>query len=443
MTDKSLNACSFSSAAVPSIIFSSGYESRYGQIRHSPDTIIKGVEKALKSGVSSFMLFGVPNGKDENGTGAFDEKGVVQKAVKQLKKELGSDAYIITDVCLCEYTSHGHCGVADGAAIDNDATLPVLAKVALSHAVAGADMVTGRQKIIKFEGCYHGHSDSMLVKAGSGALTLGEPDSLGVQTGVAGDTLIAQYNDLKSVGQMLEKYEVACVITEPVAANMGLVVPHGGFLKGLRELCDKFGALLVFDEVITGFRLCKGGAQEYYGVKADLAVYGKIIGGGMPVGAYGGRKDIMEYISPSGSVYQAGTLSGNPIAMAAGIAQLAQLESAEVYKHINSMGERLCKGLGTIVSSLNIKAAVTSVGSLVCLFFGVEEAAGYQSVKNADRAKYAEYFHAMLRNGVYLPPAQFEAMFISQAHGEKEIDRILNAGKRVKKYNREMKGQVI
>ena len=208
---------------------------------------------------------------------------------------------------------------------------------------------------------------------------------------------------------------------------MGLVVPHDGFLQGLRELCDKFGVLLIFDEVITGFRLCKGGAQKYYGVKADLAVYGKIIGGGMPVGAYGGRKDIMEYVSPTGSVYQAGTLSGNPIAMAAGIAQLTQLESAEVYKHINSMGERLYKGLGTIVSSLNIKAAVTRIGSLVCLFFGVEEAVGYQSVKNADREKYAQYFHGMLRNGVYLPPAQFEAMFISYSHGEKEIDYTLNA----------------
>ena len=286
---------------------------------------------------------------------------------------------------------------------------------------------TGRQKIIKFEGCYHGHSDSMLVKAGSGALTLGEPDSLGVPCGIAGDTLVAQYNDLPSVERLLEKYEVACVIVEPVAANMGVVAPYEGFLPGLKNLCGQFGALLVFDEVITGFRLCRGGAQEYYGIRADLAVYGKIIGGGMPVGAYGGRKDIMEYVSPSGAVYQAGTLSGNPIATAAGISQLSQLENPEIYNHIDRMGERLHIGLDRIVHSINIKAAVTRVGSLVCLFFGVEQADSFDSVKNADKKAYAKYFHAMLNNGVYLPPAQFEAMFVSYAHKENDIDYTLNA----------------
>ena len=286
---------------------------------------------------------------------------------------------------------------------------------------------TGRQKIIKFEGCYHGHSDSMLVKAGSGALTLGEPDSLGVPGGIAGDTLVAQYNDLHSVERLLEKYEVACVIVEPVAANMGVVAPYEGFLPGLKNLCGQFGALLVFDEVITGFRLCRGGAQEYYGVRADLAVYGKIIGGGMPVGAYGGRKDIMEYVSPSGAVYQAGTLSGNPIAMAAGISQLSQLENPEIYSHIDRMGERLYIGLEGIVHSLGIKAAVTRVGSLVCLFFGVEQADSFDSVKNADKKAYAKYFHAMLNGGIYLPPAQFEAMFVSHAHKENDIDYTLNA----------------
>ncbi len=298
---------------------------------------------------------------------------------------------------------------------------------AVMSAIRLARGFTGRQKIIKFEGCYHGHSDSMLVKAGSGALTMGEPDSLGVQASIAGDTLIAQYNDLNSVEQFLKTYDVAAVIVEPVAANMGVIPPQEGFLKGLRQLCDRAGALLIFDEVITGFRLCKGGAQEYYGVTADITTYGKIIGGGMPVGAYGGRKEIMECISPCGNVYQAGTLSGNPIAMAAGISQLSQLENTEIYSHINSMGERLQKGLQGIVNRLGIKAAVTRVGSLVCMYFGIEEADSYKCVINGDKEKYAKYFHAMLRNGIYLAPSQFEAIFISYSHKEKEIDDTLNA----------------
>jgi len=290
---------------------------------------------------------------------------------------------------------------------------------------------TQRQKVIKFEGCYHGHADSMLVKAGSGALTMGEPDSPGVSKTVAADTLIAAYNDLSSVEKLLNSNDVACVIVEPVAANMGVVLPKEGFLSGLRKLCDTYGALLVFDEVITGFRLCKGGAQEYYGVRADLTAYGKIIGGGLPVGAYGGRKAIMEMVSPSGPVYQAGTLSGNPIAMAAGLAQFEALEKQDVYTHINAMGKKLADGLCSIVQKSGLRACVNQICSLVCLFFGIETADNYQSVKKADTALYARYFHGMLAEGVYLAPSQFEAMFVSYAHTEDDISQTLIKAERV------------
>jgi len=297
---------------------------------------------------------------------------------------------------------------------------------AVMSALRLARAFTGRQKVIKFEGCYHGHADSMLVKAGSGALTLGEPDSPGVSERVAGDTLVAAYNDLTGVEALLEENDAACVIVEPVAANMGVVLPKEGFLRGLKELCGAYGALLVFDEVITGFRICKGGAQEYYGVTADLAVYGKIIGGGMPVGAYGGKKQIMELVAPSGPVYQAGTLSGNPIAMAAGIAQLTALENGDVYDHINKMGERLANGLSIIMQKSGLKACVNRVGSLVCLFFGIDSADDYTAVKKADTELYAKYFHGMLDNGVYLAPSQFEAMFVSSAHTESDVDETLD-----------------
>jgi glutamate-1-semialdehyde 2,1-aminomutase len=298
---------------------------------------------------------------------------------------------------------------------------------AVMSALRLARAYTRRQKVIKFEGCYHGHTDSMLVKAGSGALTTGEPDSPGVSSAVASDTLVASYNDLASVEELLKKKEAACIIVEPVAANMGVVLPKDGFLSGLRQLCDIYGALLIFDEVITGFRLCKGGAQEYYGVRADLAAYGKIIGGGLPVGAYGGRKEIMELISPNGPVYQAGTLSGGPVAMAAGLAQLEALERQDVYTHINTMGENLALGLSAIVQNSGLKACVNQIGSLVCLFFGIEKAEDYRTVKKADTALYARYFHKMLKEGVYLAPSQFEAMFISYAHTENDINKTLNA----------------
>ncbi|MDR0314043.1 MAG: glutamate-1-semialdehyde 2,1-aminomutase [Treponema sp.] len=309
---------------------------------------------------------------------------------------------------------------------------------AVMSALRLARAYTRRQKIIKFEGCYHGHSDNMLVKAGSGALTTGKPDSLGVAESVAGDTLIASYNDLTDVEKLFQQYEIACVIVEPVAANMGVVLPKEGFLSGLKDLCNANRALLIFDEVITGFRLAKGGAQEYFKTCADLVTYGKIIGGGMPVGAYGGRKEIMEFVSPCGPVYQAGTLSGNPVAMAAGLAQLTLLENDDIYKHINRMGTKLAEGLSSLPRESGVKACVNQIGSLVCLFFGIETADDYQSVTKADTVLYARYFREMLASGVYLAPSQFEAMFISYAHTEKDIDETLNKAEQILK---KMKGE--
>jgi glutamate-1-semialdehyde 2,1-aminomutase len=266
----------------------------------------------------------------------------------------------------------------------------------------------------------------MLVKAGSGALTAGQPDSPGVPGAVAADTLICSYNDLKGVEEYLKGRDIACLIVEPVAANMGVVLPKEGFLSGLRELCDMYGALLIFDEVITGFRLCKGGAQEYFGVRADLATYGKIIGGGMPVGAYGGRKEIMELIAPCGAVYQAGTLSGNPACMAAGLAQLELLENGDVYERINRIGERLAKGLADIIKANNLQGCVNQIGSLVSMFLGIENADDLKSIKKTDTRIFARFFKEVLTSGIYLAPSQFEAMFVSDAHTETDIEKTLN-----------------
>jgi len=299
---------------------------------------------------------------------------------------------------------------------------------AVMSALRLARAYTGRRKIIKFEGCYHGHADSMLVKAGSGALTAGKPDSLGVPEPVAEDTLIAAYNDLSMVKKLFENNEVACVIVEPVAANMGVVLPKDGFLDGLRKLCDEYGALLIFDEVITGFRLGIGGAREFFDVDADLATYGKIIGGGMPVGAYGGKKKIMELVAPCGAVYQAGTLSGNPVAMAAGLAQLEVLEELDVYGHINALGDELAAGLRGVAQDLGITTCVNQVGSLVCMFLGIDAATGYGEVMKADRDLYARYFREMLALGIYLAPSQFETMFISFSHTKSDIHDTMTKG---------------
>ena len=305
---------------------------------------------------------------------------------------------------------------------------------AVMSAVRAARGFTGKNKIIKFAGCYHGHSDAMLVSAGSGVMTSGVPDSAGVPEGCTEDTMTAVYNDLSSVETLLSQAEgqTAAVIVEPVGANMGVVLPKEGFLKGLRELCDKYGALLIFDEVITGFRLAFGGAAEYFGVKPDLVTYGKIIGAGMPVGAYGGRKEIMEMISPAGAVYQAGTLSGNPTAMSAGLTQLKYLYAhPEVYKGLEEKGEKLYGGMKKILEEAGFSYQINHISSLASLFFTEEEVVDYQSAKTSDTKAFAEYFKGMLGMGIHMAPSQFEAMFLSDAHTDEAIEKTLDA---VKKY---------
>ena len=301
---------------------------------------------------------------------------------------------------------------------------------AVMSALRLARGATGRDKLIKFEGCYHGHSDCMLVNAGSSALAGGHPSSAGVPEGAAKDTLTAQFNDLSSVQALLEanRGEVAAVIVEPVAANMGVVGPAPGFLQGLRELCDQHGTLLIFDEVITGFRLAPGGAQEYFGVKADLVTYGKIIGGGMPVGAYGGSRALMEHVAPCGPVYQAGTLSGNPVAMAAGLAQLRYLhDHPQVYTHINHMGTSLAQDMGKLCETSPVPVAINQVGSLLSPFFTPTEVSTFVDAKGSDVGMYARYFSEMLQRGIYLAPAQFEAMFLSDAHSGEDLTATLEA----------------
>ena len=303
---------------------------------------------------------------------------------------------------------------------------------AVMSALRLARGATGRDKLIKFEGCYHGHSDCMLVNAGSSALAGGHPSSAGVPVGAARDTLTAQFNDLDSVRELLEGNpgQVAAVIVEPVAANMGVVNPAPGFLPGLRQLCDQHGALLIFDEVITGFRLALGGAQEYFGVKADLVTFGKIIGGGMPVGAYCGSRELLEQVAPCGPVYQAGTLSGNPVAMAAGLAQLTYLkEHPQVYADIAAKGEKLACGLRAAAAGAGEPVAINQIGSLLAPFFTPTEVTTFTDAKGSDVGRYARYFQGMLEHGVALAPAQFEAMFVSEAHGDAELDATLAAAR--------------
>ena len=301
---------------------------------------------------------------------------------------------------------------------------------AVMSAVRVARGFTGKNKIIKFAGCYHGHSDAMLVSAGSGVMTSGVPDSAGVPKGCTEDTMTAVYNDLDSVRALMEQADgqTAAVIVEAVGANMGVVPPKKGFLEGLRKLCDEYGALLIFDEVITGFRLAFGGAAEYFGVTPDLVTYGKIIGAGMPVGAYGGRREIMELVSPVGKVYQAGTLSGNPIAMAAGLTQLKYLyEHQEIYKNLEEKGKRLYGGMEKILAEKNLPYHINHVSSLGSLFFTEQEVVDYTSAKSSDTKAFSEYFKGMLAQGIHMAPSQFEAMFLSTAHTDEIIDQTLEA----------------
>jgi glutamate-1-semialdehyde 2,1-aminomutase len=304
---------------------------------------------------------------------------------------------------------------------------------ATMSAVRVARGYTGRDKIIKMEGCYHGHGDSFLIAAGSGALTMGTPDSPGVTRGTAHDTIIVPFNSLTAIEAAIDRNpeEIAAIILEPVVGNMGCVIPKPGYLKGLRAICDKHNIVLIFDEVMTGFRLAPGGAQELFNVIPDLTTLGKIIGGGLPVGAYGGKKEIMDIVSPVGPVYQAGTLSGNPLAMAAGMAMLQYLKvNPEVYTHINRITSKIASGLCSEWKNAGFNYTVNQVGSMFTLFFTKETVVDFDTAKTTDTVKFGKYFQAMLGQGIYLAPSQYEAMFISTAISEEVADQILEANKK-------------
>jgi len=301
---------------------------------------------------------------------------------------------------------------------------------ATMSAIRVARGFTGRDKFIKMEGHYHGHGDSFLISAGSGAITMGNPDSPGVTKGTAKDTLLAPYNDLEAIEQLIaaNKGEIAALILEPVPGNMGLVLPKEGYLQGLRNICTREGIVLIFDEVMTGFRLAKGGAQELFGVTPDMTTLGKIIGGGLPVGAYGGKKEIMEFVSPAGPVYQAGTLSGNPIAMAAGLTMLKHLnQNPEVYTTLNSIGNKLIKGFQNSLDKLGLNYTINHLGSMYSLFFTDQEVFDFESAKKSDTAIFGKYFQAMLKRGIYLAPSQYESLFLSTALSDDLVEKIIRA----------------
>lgn len=301
---------------------------------------------------------------------------------------------------------------------------------ATMSAVRLARGFTGKDKFIKIEGCYHGHGDSFLIAAGSGAVTMGEPDSPGVTRGTALDTLLAPYNDLKAIEALVEANPdaIAALIVEPVAGNMGCVLPEDGYLEGLRSICDRENIVLIFDEVMTGFRLSKSGAQGIFDVSPDMTTLGKIIGGGMPVGAYGGKKEIMDFVSPAGPVYQAGTLSGNPVAMAAGIAQLNILNTKEeIYSSVEAKCERLREGISSNLDKLGLNYTQNQIGSMISLFFTEEKVVDFETAKNCDMKMFGAYFNAMLEKGIYLAPSQFESLFLSNALSEKDLDHIIDS----------------
>jgi glutamate-1-semialdehyde 2,1-aminomutase len=293
---------------------------------------------------------------------------------------------------------------------------------------------TGRDKIVKFEGCYHGHADALLVKAGSGALTLGVPSSAGVPASLAEHTLTLRYNDLDSVRDCFEKLgeQIACIIVEPIAGNMNCILPTQGFLQGLRDVCDEFGTVLIFDEVMTGFRVALGGAQAHYGVMPDLTTLGKVVGGGLPVGAFGGKKEVMEHIAPLGPVYQAGTLSGNPIAMAAGLATLKLIQQDNFHQQLDASTKALTEGLQQRADAAGIGFATSQLGGMFGFFFTNEKHIDfYEQVAECDQERFKKFFHGMLEHGIYLAPSAFEAGFISAAHGEAEIQATLDAAEKV------------
>jgi glutamate-1-semialdehyde 2,1-aminomutase len=293
---------------------------------------------------------------------------------------------------------------------------------------------TGKDKIIKFAGCYHGHSDSFLIQAGSGAVTFGSPNSPGVTQGTAKDTLLAAYNDLAGVKELVQanKGELAAIIIEPIAGNMGCIVPTDEFIKGLREICTQENILLIFDEVMTGFRLGKGGAQEALNIKADIATYGKVIGGGLPVGAFAARTEIMDYLAPDGPVYQAGTLSGNPLAMSAGLAMLTELNNApEVFKSLAEKTAYLHKGIGEVLTEKNVPHQINRFGSMISVHFTDEPVVDFESSAKSDNDTFKKYFHGMLERGIYLPPSAFESYFLNDALSYEDLDATINALKEI------------
>jgi glutamate-1-semialdehyde 2,1-aminomutase len=293
---------------------------------------------------------------------------------------------------------------------------------------------TGRNKIVKFEGCYHGHADSLLVKAGSGALTMGVPSSPGVPANVAEHTLTVEYNNIESVKNVFKAHgnDIACIIVEPVAGNMNCIPPVEGFLEGLRDVCDEYGSLLIFDEVMTGFRVSRGGAQERYGIKPDLTCLGKVIGGGMPVGCFGGRRDILTHIAPTGPVYQAGTLSGNPVAMAAGLAAMEQIQEEGLYEGIFENTQALADGMQALANKHGIKLSTNVAGSMFGIFFtDIERVTNYQQAINCNTEQFNKFYHGMLEQGVYLAPASYEAGFVSKAHDKDIIAKTLEAADKV------------
>ncbi len=293
---------------------------------------------------------------------------------------------------------------------------------------------TGREKIIKFAGCYHGHSDSFLIAAGSGAVTLGVPNSPGVTTGTARDTLLAAYNNLNAVEELISQHpnEIACIILEPAAGNMGCIPPAEGFLEGLRSLCDKNGIVLIFDEVMTGFRLAAGGAQELFNVKADIVTFGKVIGGGLPVGAFAANNEIMNHLAPDGPVYQAGTLSGNPLAMAAGLAMLEELnDNPDVYESLKEKTAYLHQGLESVLSNSEIPYTINRLGSMISLHFTSEAVVDFESSAKGNNDTFKKFFHGMLKEGIYLPPSAFESWFLNDALNYEDLDKCVEACRKV------------